>query len=69
MRADKLQGAGVNDGAVPADVIVIADAAEAATAMNGFQFFGGKGTICPGGAAMHHNQVDTSHDSLGIKIV
>ena len=61
MRTDEFRRAGIDDSAVPTNVIVIADAAEAATAMDSFQFFCREGTVCPGGAAMHHNQIDTSH--------
>ena len=47
MCTDKLQGTGVGHSAIPTDVIVVADATEAATAMNGFQFFCREGMICP----------------------
>ena len=49
------QGAGGDDGAIPADVVVITDAMEATAAMFRFQILCGKGMIRPGGATMHHN--------------
>lgn len=69
MRTYEFQSTGVDNRTVPANVIVIADTAEAAPAMNGFQIFCGKGTVCPGSATMHYNHVDTSHKLNEISLV
>ena len=46
MRTYEFQSTGIDNRTVPVNVIVIADTAEAAPAMNGFQIFCGKGTVC-----------------------
>lgn len=58
---DALRPAGI-EGAVLGDVIVIADAVEAAGLMTGFQLFNSEVLVHSRGAAMHHNQIDVSHD-------
>ena len=45
MCTDKLQGTGVGYSAIPTDVIVVADATEAATAMNGFSLKNINGSV------------------------
>lgn len=69
MRTYEFQSTGIDNRTVPVNVIVIADTAEAAPAMNGFQIFCGKGTVCPGSATMHYNHVDTSHKLNEISLV
>ena len=58
---DALRPAGI-EGAVLGDVIVIADGVEAAGLMTGFQLFNSEVLVHSRGAAMHHNQIDVSHD-------
>ena len=58
---DALRPAGI-EGAVLGDVIVIADGVEAACLMTGFQLFNSEVLVDSRGAAMHHNQIDVSHD-------
>ena len=58
---DALRPAGI-EGAVLGDVIVIADGVEAASLMTGFQLFNSEVLVHSRGAAMHHNQIDVSHD-------
>ena len=58
---DSLRPAGI-EGAVLGDVIVIADGVEAAGLMTGFQLFNSEVLVDSRGAAMHHNQIDVSHD-------
>ena len=58
---DSLRPAGI-EGAVLGDVIVIADGVEAAGLMTGFQLFNSEVLVHSRGAAMHHNQIDVSHD-------
>ena len=58
---DALRPAGI-EGAVLGDVIVIADGVEAACLMTGFQLFNSEVLVHSRGAAMHHNQIDVSHD-------
>lgn len=58
---DALRPAGI-EGAVLGDVIVIADGVEAAGLMTGFQLFNSEVLVDSRGAAMHHNQIDVSHD-------
>ena len=58
---DALQPAGI-EGAVLGDVIVIADGVEAAGLMTGFQLFNSEVLVHSRGTAMHHNQIDVSHD-------
>ena len=58
---DALRSAGI-EGAVLGDVIVIADGVEAAGLMTGFQLFNSEVLVHSRGAAMHHNQIDVSHD-------
>ena len=59
--SDALRPAGI-EGAVLGDVIVIADGVEAAGLMTGFQLFNSEVLVDSRGAAMHHNQIDVSHD-------
>ena len=59
--SDALRPAGI-EGAVLGDVIVIADGVEAAGLMTGFQLFNSEVLVHSRGAAMHHNQIDVSHD-------
>lgn len=59
--SDALRPAGI-EGAVLGDVIVIADGVEAACLMTGFQLFNSEVLVHSRGAAMHHNQIDVSHD-------
>ena len=59
--SDALRPAGI-EGAVLGDVIVIADGVEAACLMTGFQLFNSEVLVDSRGAAMHHNQIDVSHD-------
>ena len=42
--------------------VVIADGVEAAGLMTGFQLFNCEVLVHSRGAAMHHNQIDVSHD-------
>lgn len=58
---DALRPAGI-EGAVLGDVIVIADGVEAAGLMTGFQLLHSEVLVHSRGAAMHHNQIDVSHD-------
>ena len=58
---DALRPAGI-EGAVLGDVIVIADGVEATCLMTGFQLFNSEVLVHSRGAAMHHNQIDVSHD-------
>ena len=58
---DALRPAGI-EGAVLGDVIVIADGVEAACLMTGFQLLHSEVLVHSRGAAMHHNQIDVSHD-------
>ena len=58
---DAFRPAGI-EGAVLGDVIVIADGVEAACLMTGFQLFNSEVLVHSRGPAMHHNQIDVSHD-------
>ena len=60
MRPHKLDGAGVGDGTVTADVVVVADAVEAAAQVVVLQVGHGVGTVLTGGAAMDNQVIDFS---------
>ena len=49
------------DASVAADVEVIACAVKSTPAVGGLQGLLGKGTVLARGAAMYHNQIDSSH--------
>lgn len=62
--ADDLQRAGAQHGAVLAHVVVIAYAAEAAAAVDGFQLVHRELTVRTGGGTVDDKMSDFSHDSF-----
>lgn len=51
------------EGAVLGDVIMIADVAEPTGFVTGFQSLYREVLVYSGGATVHHNQIDVSHDT------
>ena len=62
VRPDTFERAGEVLRSVLADVVVVACSVESATPVHHVQSFRGECTILPRGAAMHHEQIDSSHN-------